>query len=344
MELIIRADASPQMGAGHVMRCLALAQAWLESGHGAVTFLMAISPLALEARLQKEGIRVAHLSVVSGSQEDGEQTAAWAQRTQASWVVVDGYQFDADYQRAIKAAGLKLLFIDDYGHAKHYWADLVLNQNVYADEMLYANREDYTKLLLGTQYALLRKEFWTWHEWQRQVPPTAKQVLVTLGGGDPDNVTLKVIRALEQVDIRGLEVLVVVGASNPHYEELRLAAGKSTQRITLRRNVADMPSLMAWADMAIAAGGSTCWELACFSLPSLMITLADNQKGIVQALDDLGVGMSLGWHSETTLQQIADAFLRVANSAQLRTKMSEKASKLVDASGSRRVISYLYAS
>ena len=132
---------------------------------------------------------------------------------------------------------------------------------------MYANREAHTRLLLGTRYVLLRREFWPWRGWRREIPAVARKVLVTLGGGDPDNVTLKVIRALAQVEIEGLEAVVVVGPANPHLEELQAAVKDTPHPIRLESNVTNMPELMAWADVAITAGGSTCWETAFMGLP-----------------------------------------------------------------------------
>ena len=336
MTLLIRADASPQIGSGHVMRCLALAQAWLQTD-GRVTFLMCPTATILETRLKAEGIQVAHVFVPLGSCEDAEQTVAQAKALDARWVVVDGYQFDADYQRVIKSAGLRLLFIDDYGHATHYWADLVLNQNVYAHEGLYTNREPYTQLLLGTRYALLRKEFWSWQGWQRKIPPVARKVLVTLGGGDPDNVTLKVILALQQVEVEELEVVVVVGGSNPHYEELLATVQISGVSIALLRNVTNMPELMAWADVAIAGGGSTCWELAFMGLPSLLLILAGNQRGIVEKLDHMGVATNLGWCENIAISGIGRELERLISRADKRIKIMQLGQSLVDSCGPERV-------
>ncbi|NEP28200.1 UDP-2,4-diacetamido-2,4,6-trideoxy-beta-L-altropyranose hydrolase, partial [Moorena sp. SIO3I6] len=295
MNLIIRANASLKIGTGHVMRCLALAQAWQETG-GEAIFILNTEACVLQERLRSQSMEVVHLSVSSGSTEDAKQTASFAHQFGADWVVVDGYHFGADYQRVIKEAGLRLLFIDDYGHAAHYWADLVLNQNVYAHEGLYAKRESYTQLLLGTQYTLLRKEFWPWQGWQRQIPTVARKVLVTLGGADPDNVTLKVIQALQQVKVEGLEAVVVVGGSNPHYQQLQAAVHDSGTAITLKYNVTNMPELMAWADIAIAAGGSTCWELAFMGNPSLVVILAENQRQVAEKLDAFGAAINFGWH------------------------------------------------
>ena len=153
---LIRADASAQIGAGHVMRCLALAQALQDDG-GSATFVMASGSPGLEARVKLEKIEVQQIAAKPGSTDDAVKTAELAKQIGAAWVVVDGYQFGALYQKTIKASGLRLLFIDDNGHADHYYADLILNQNIHAHEDMYASKERHSKLLLGTRSALLRR-------------------------------------------------------------------------------------------------------------------------------------------------------------------------------------------
>jgi UDP-2,4-diacetamido-2,4,6-trideoxy-beta-L-altropyranose hydrolase len=338
--LLIRADASPQIGAGHVMRCLALAQAWQQQG-GQVYFVMANIVPSLAARLQAEGMQVIHAPSLSGSHEDAEYTITQAKTLGATWVVVDGYQFGAEYQQVIKATGLRLLFLDDYGHAPHYWADLVVNQNIYAHERLYARREPYTSLLLGSQYVLLRQEFWPWQGWQRQIPTVARRVLVTLGGADPDNVTLKVIQALQRVQLKDLEVVVVVGGNNPHYEQLQTSTRDSEGAIVLTRDVTNMPELMAWADVAITAGGSTCWELAWMRLPCVIIILAENQQQIAENLDMMGVAMNLGWHTSVYRDPMAENISELLYGLDLRREMVQRTYRLVDGNGSSRVIMHM---
>jgi UDP-2,4-diacetamido-2,4,6-trideoxy-beta-L-altropyranose hydrolase len=335
--LLFRVEASIAIGSGHIMRCLALAQAW-QNLEGNAIFAVATDIGKLQTRLETEGIIIHQLSVTSGSIEDGEAVIALAQKLGVSWVVVDGYQFGGNYQQQLKAAGLNLLFVDDYGHAEHYSADLVLNQNLGANENLYPHRENDTQLLLGTQYALLRREFWQWRNWKREIPPTAGKVLVTLGGADPDNVTLKVMQALSAIETEGLEVVVIVGGSNPHYEQLQQVAQASPVSMTLKQNVTNMSEWMAWADIAVAAGGSTNWELAFMGLPSVIITVAENQSAIAQQLGKMGITISLGWHQQLTVHQLTTAVSELLSAQKQRQQMSEKGRQLVDGLGSQRVI------
>jgi UDP-2,4-diacetamido-2,4,6-trideoxy-beta-L-altropyranose hydrolase len=335
--LIIRADASAQIGTGHVMRCLALAQAWQDAG-GRVVFLMAMESPPLEARLRSEGMEVVHLPVQPGSTDDAIQTAALARQVGAGWVVVDGYHFDAGYQRAIKDQGLHLLLVDDIGHAEHYYADLVLNQNIHADEGLYKNREPYTRLLLGTRYVLLRREFLKWRGRKLDIPDVARKVLVTMGGSDPDNVTLKVIQALQQADVDGLEAIVVVGGSNPYYEGLESAVQDSRFPIRLESDVTNMPELMAWADVAVSAGGSTSWELAFTGVPTLVVILASNQRPIAECLDAVGVAVNLGRFEDVSSAKIAQVVMELLTAPTRRAQMSQHGRQLVDGEGTARVL------
>jgi UDP-2,4-diacetamido-2,4,6-trideoxy-beta-L-altropyranose hydrolase len=319
------------------MRCLALAQGWRERGGAAIVVTTAGAP-ELEQRLRAEELDVAHLVAQPGSAADAAEVIASARDLGARWIVVDGYHFDAEYQHALKAAGLRLLFVDDYGHAAHYDADIVLNQNIYAHEGLYAERAPHTRLLLGTRYALLRREFLAWRGWKRLVPEVARKVLVTLGGADRANVTFEVMAALKCCDAAGMEAVVVVGASNPHYQELEAAAEQSPAVIRLVRNVGNMPELMAWADVAISAGGSSCWELAFMRLPIVILVLAENQRMVADGLGAAGAAINLGWHEQVGYHDIAQALSELFQSPAARVAMAERAGVLIDGAGVSRVL------
>lgn len=338
--LLIRADAGTTIGTGHVMRCLALAQAWRRSG-GEATFVMATQSPVLDQRLRDSGMNVSHINAALGSQDDVQQTLSLAKGVGADWLVVDGYQFGATYQQAIKEAGYSLLFIDDYGHADHYYADLVLNQNICAEDSLYTNREPYTKLLLGTRYVLLREEFLAWKDWQRDAPEVACKILVTLGGGDPDNATLKVINAINKLEMQDLEIKVVIGPANPHIVSLREAIDLSPLTFHLLCSAENMSELMAWADVAIVAGGSTCWELCFMEVPFVMMVLAENQEGAAVFLGNRKIAWNLGDYHDIGLHTIAESINEIASNQSRRNQMIKAGKSLVDGDGAQRIINQI---
>jgi len=336
--LLVRCDASVAIGTGHAMRCLALTQAWQDSGGGAV-FAMAEATPAVEQRLQREEVKVAQLKVESGSSDDLQQTLAVTREMQAAWVVVDGYCFDTDYQAALKQAGLKVLFIDDNGHAEHYSADLVLNQNAHARDKLYASRDASTRLLLGPRFAMLRREFKPWREWKRETPALGRNVLVTMGGSDPDNVTQRVVEAI--LSEGDFETTIIAGGSNPHLASLREFLSNSGRVVRLVENAANMPELIASADVAVAGAGTTSWEMCFLGLPALLIVLADNQQGIADELGKQEIMVDLGRGSEVSRSTIARQLRRLAESSAVRREMSRRGHDLVDGLGAERVVSAL---
>lgn len=333
--LILRDDAGPAIGHGHAMRCLALAQAWQDAG-GEAVFAMAQPPSPFTERLQAEDISLVCIKAVPGSPEDAAQLRELAEERGAAWVVVDGYHFSASYQRAIKDAALKLLLIDDHGGGP-YFADLVLNQNLQASEGMYEQRGPNTRLLLGTRYALLRREFAKWREWKREISPIARKLLVTMGGSDPENFTARVLQVLAPGPMKELEAAVVIGGSNPHTEDLE-RAGAQAASVRLHRNVADMGSLMAWADMGISAAGATCWELCLLGLPALLIDLAPNQRPLAEELHRRGAAIHLGSLHDTSVEKLAQELEETARSPETRGRMSARARSLVDGRGAERVV------
>lgn len=334
--LLIRADASPQIGTGHVMRCLALAQAWQSQGGSAFLATTTLAP-ALEARLAGH-CEIVHLSAPPGSPGDVRWTIDLAQSLGSEWIVIDGYQFGVDYQRSIKEAGSRLLMLDDYGHADYYCADFVLNQNISARSSMYPRREPHTQLLLGTPYVLLREEFIRWAGWRRDHPTRARRMLVTLGGSDPENATLRVLQSLSLVPDGELEVVLLVGGLNPHHDEIRKAAGTASVRVTLHRNATDMPALLRWADLLISAAGSTCWEAAFFGLPSIVMVLADNQRLIAAGLAAAGVAINLGEAKAVAGDDLAARIAALRDEPSRRQRMGMQGMRLVDGLGVWRVI------
>lgn len=346
MTLVIRADAFSAIGTGHVMRCIALGIAWKSYG-GNVYFASHCEGDHLRSRIVKEGFQFIDIHephpnpndiVAISSLLNDISTSGYRDKT---IVVLDGYHFDTHYQKSIKLKGYRLLCIDDYGHAAQYCADVILNQNLSADIGLYPNCSPNTIFLLGPSYALLRKEFIRWKNWARVIPNVAKKVLITMGGTDKDNFTLKVIHALNRISIPDLEVTVLLGSTNQHKSEIENTLKSAPFKSQLLVSVDDVAEVMAWADVAIATGGSTSWELAFMGLPSVLVILAENQRPVSEKLESTGISINLGWHNKVKLDSITKVVESIIRDHKARDTMSNSGRSLVNGDGSDEVVRFL---
>ena len=319
------------------MRCLALAQAWKDAG-GSAIFAMAEKMAAIEERIRAEGFDTHDIIAKASSDEDAALTVDLARSQKAVFVVVDGYQFGSEYQICLRQANLNLLFIDDYGHSDSYCADLVLNQNINAGEELYKKRESNTELLLGPAFVLLRKEFWPWRSRQRINPDVAAKILISLGGSDPNNATLKIVRSLRNLAAHGFEAAVVAGGGYTHIEALQKESESSSAPIQIIKNATNMPELMAWSDMALISGGTTTYEAAFMGLPCLIVIIAENQIAVAEKFDSMKAAVNLGPYQDLSSLQIMDAVDDLRLDRDARESLSLTGRQLVDGLGAGRVI------
>lgn len=333
--LIVRADASVRWGTGHVMRCLALAQAWQDLG-GRALFLMAETTDAVGQYLRLQGIEVVSVAGEPAGHDDVQQLKQAATRHGAEWVILDGYHFDANYQHELKSDPLKLLWVDDQG-TRGCTADLVLNQNSNAHESMYPERGSYTRLLLGTSYVLLRRQFLAACRQKREIPSRAQRLLITMGGSDPDNLTALAMQALRFVKTAGLRSIIVAGASNPHFDDLQRSASAAGDAIELRSATSSMPELMQAADMALIAGGGTLWELLFMGCPVLSFARNHVQAEILRDLHERNVVHHLGAPEICSPESVAAAIDKLAESPERRSTMSALGQLEVDGEGARRV-------
>jgi UDP-2,4-diacetamido-2,4,6-trideoxy-beta-L-altropyranose hydrolase len=334
--ILLRADATVRMGTGHVMRCLALAHAAQTTGFPCI-FVSASSLTALPERVSAEGFDNESLAAEAGTAEDAQKLIRLAERVNASWVVIDGYDFSADYQRSVKDAGHKLLAIDDFGHARRYRADIVVNPTPRASRSLYEIDEHSTTLLLGPRYALLRREFWG-GAGARTYPEVARSLLVTLGGSDADNVTGIILRAITMVEVELDEAVVVIGRNNPNYESLAAQAGAMRASVSIVLDPGNMAELMRRADIAVSASGGTALELAAMGVPALLVPIADNQLAVARSLHDEHVAIGLGRVSTLRADSIAAAITDLMLNRARRVQLSSNGRALVDGKGAQRVV------
>ncbi len=330
--LYIRVDAGAGLGTGHFMRCLALAQYWHDEG-GQATFLGAY-PAALSHRLQVERISAHAITAAHPDERDVEETVAMI--PPGVPVVLDGYHFDAAYHYRLGENGRRLLIVDDTGHLDAYGGDMLLNQNVNAGAVEY--RTAPATRLLGTRYALLGRPFRDWADERATAQPKhARNLLVTMGGADPNNDTLNALRALADTNVAGFSVRVVAGAANSHVDDLRSFCDTGTLNCELVVDTTEMPSLMAWADLAIAASGSTCWELAYMRVPTVYVAIAANQAAVGEGMASQGAGVYIGLRAQFDWGHVAETALALATDRDRRFELAEAAGMLVDGQGVVRV-------
>ncbi len=344
--LMIRADADSIMGTGHVMRCLALAEAWRDRG-GEVLFVGRIEPEALRQRIECE--EEAGLIDLADRHPDPADLAAMRclagkqlnRYGALGWMVLDGYHFDCGYQQAMRDAGWQLLVIDDLGQIPEYHCEVLLNQNLYAPSLAYQCSPG-AVMLLGPRYALLRREFRCLGE-ERSLPDSAQRLLITMGGGDEHNVTAKVLTALALSGFEDIEVKVVLGPANSHANGLGALVAGLPFRCELARDVADMAVLIRWADAAVTAAGITTYELACAGTPFVTLITADNQEANANKFAEHGMALTLGWYDIIASDKLASRLREfLCDGGQLRDQAA-KGRELVDGRGAERVVSALLA-
>lgn len=333
--LLARADAGGRMASGHLVRTLALAQAWESLGGRAVLVARCASGDA-PASVAASGIELVDAPASHPAEADAGFLASLIRSRGASWVSCDGYHFDAGYTGRLRREGAKVLVLDDVATAPLYDADAILNQNIRAERLTYTCAGP-TAMLLGPGFALLRPEFLGRAARDRS-SSQAVRVLVTMGGSDPDNQTARVLRALDAVEAPALEVTVIVGNTNPHRQALdQQVRALRRHAITLVDNPPDVAAHFERADLAVSGAGSTCYELCHLGVPMILLTLADNQRGIADGLQEADAAVHAGRADAPIDAEIIAAVRLLASDAGRRVRMALAGRRLVDGKGGERV-------
>lgn len=311
MRVLIRTDASVDIGSGHAIRCLTLADQ-LRANGAEVAFLCTELPGAMLELIRARGYLCGQLppAVVGENVLDADEsirTAAEIMPGISDWMVVDHYQLDARWEKKVRVCSRRVMVIDDIANRPHL-CDLLVDQN-YEDVERYKRFVSHDcRLLLGPSYALLRPEYAEYRALKTVRTQFIRRVLVFFGGSDHQDLTGTALKALSVPALSGLDVDLVVGANYIHYDSLNQLAS-IRGKTTIHRPRSHLADLMTSADIAIGAGGVTNWERMCLGLPSLVITLAENQVPISKILHQRGVIRLLGKSEEVTATRISDELL-----------------------------------
>ncbi|PPK51320.1 UDP-2,4-diacetamido-2,4,6-trideoxy-beta-L-altropyranose hydrolase [Marinobacter persicus] len=358
MKIAFRADASIQIGTGHVMRCLTLGEELRRQGHQCLFICRNhggnLADLIAQRGFELHLLRSAETSGMLGTQEpalahahwlgvpwqtDAAQTLEVLTRDNIDWLIVDHYALHAQWERSLAEAVGQIMVIDDLADREHECAVLL-------DQNLGRQPEDYDELvppsctkLIGPTYGLLRPEFAELRavSLERRCSPQLKRILISLGGVDRTNVTGQVLEALSNTTLSPeTEIDIVMGGSAPHLEAVKRQASELPFQATVSVNVSDMAERMRRADLAIGAAGGTAWERCCLGLPSVLLILADNQISGTDALVRAGAVMTPG---ERTLTSSAlFSILELLNSnSEILAKMAQAAAQLSDGLGAAKI-------
>ena len=348
MKVVFRADASLAMGTGHVMRCLALAQA-LKDNKVNVEFICRKHKGSLIDKIRSNRLNVHELEVLEEAddklahshwlgatqQQDADDCIEILKSEKIDWLIVDHYALDEQWQKKLKPYYEKLMVIDDLADRKHQ-CDILLDQN------FGRSLQDYkelvptsSKLLMGSKYALLRPEFEKYRQYSlnRRKNEKFKKLLVNMGGTDTDNITGKVIERLQIAKLpKDVEITIVMGKTAPHLSNIITSVNKLPYGSEVKVDVDNMAELMANADIAIGASGATTWERCCLGLPTIQLVTAYNQEFIASKLNKINA---------IKLVEIDDVVENLENFQYWMKSTGESASKVTNGSGIKSVLECL---
>jgi UDP-2,4-diacetamido-2,4,6-trideoxy-beta-L-altropyranose hydrolase len=357
VKIAFRVDASEKIGTGHFMRCLTLANAVRKRG-AQTCFVSRQMPEHFLGMLAQQGHAYMPLAPALGQQLAGDLShAAWLETSQEvdaqasraalasqawDWLMVDHYALDRRWESALRQTARKILVIDDLADRQHD-CDMLLDQNFYRDMPgRYAGKVPaHCQLLLGPRFALLRDEFRELHEKARPHEGAVERLLVFFGGVDADNYTGLALRALAEGVGGDIQVDVVLGAQHPFREAIESACAQRGYSYHLQTT--RMAELMAAADLAIGAAGSTSWERCCLALPAIVFSLADNQSEIAKGIEQLGAGCYLQAKAADVEGTLRAVLCQLLNDRQRLADYSRRGYSLVDGKGVDRVCACLSA-
>jgi len=334
MKVVVRVDASADIGIGHLMRCLALADALRVKGAN-VSFVCRCLSEGTRGLIQSQHALIA----IDDPAVDADQTLTAIDRLSGGkarsidWLIVDHYGIGASWETMLRPHVTRIMVIDDLANRRHD-CDILLDQNFYEDA---DNR--YERLVparcikaLGPSFALLRREFYETPCRLRSRDGSIRKILVGFGGSDPTNETVKTLRALSAPAFDGVGIDVIIGPANRHARALRDQFA-ADPRVVFHERVMKVAELMSSADLAIGAGGTMTWERSYLGLPAIVIVTAENQAKTASAMHRIGAIINLGSCLGVDEAHIAAAVEGLAVDPQALRSLGEKARAVMSAGG-----------
>lgn len=336
--IVFRVDGNEQIGLGHMMRCLSIADALTDIREDV---LFVTADKKCERLLDQRGYRnfVLHTDFTDMNSEL-EQLLSLIDQYKPAAVFVDSYYVSDSYLRQLKDKA-ELFYLDDQ-LSFPYPADVVINYNIFGKaedyKRLYRDADIVPRFVLGTEYTPLRSEFS--HVVPQDQPEQAKKVLISTGGADPQHIALRMIRSI--IDNRQafsrFDFTFIIGGANADFDLIR-ALAQDIEQVNIAYNVQNMSQLMLGHDIAVSAAGSTLYELCACGLPTITYVCADNQIPAAKVFGEKGIMIDAGDYrlDDDFIRHIFDAVAALADDKALRNRMASAAVKVVDGCGANRL-------
>jgi UDP-2,4-diacetamido-2,4,6-trideoxy-beta-L-altropyranose hydrolase len=342
MNVTIRVDSSLELGTGHAVRCLALAEAIRLQG-GRCRFVSARATPWVERAIRAAGHELVGIECPdwaapssglawSADLQLGDAAATLAAAPDSRWVVVDHYGLDAIWERTVRAEGQLCLAIDDLGRL--HACDLLLDQTLHADAEARYRDSTAGQRLLGPRFALLRPGFADAHRSATVREAAVRRLFLMMSGSDPLDMTGLALDAVEQAGLSDVVVDVVTGSAHPKLDTLRSRVARHPGW-TLQIDTDRVHELMLGADLAIGAGGTATWERCALGLPTLALEIAENQRDLLREAALAGLLHAVPGPPDAA--RLAAHLGVLAESGALRALISRRALAAVDGRGALRV-------
>lgn len=359
--IAFRTDASFDIGSGHLMRCLTLADELVNRGHECVFAIrsqpgdhsqlvlergheLLLLPRVIDDGADHSGSELAHANwLMGGMDRDAYDFIEALQGRKPEWLVVDHYGIDRRWEARVRAFCSRVLVVDDLADREHF-CDVLLDQNFGRTPNSYAGLvPESSTTLCGPEFALLRREFRQWRDYsirqKREV--SGHRLLINLGGVDQDNITGRVLEALLRCPGADLfDVTVVMGSNAPCLEVVKKQVRQLNLKIKLLTGISNMAEVMANSDLAIGAAGATSWERCCLGLPTLLLVIAENQQAGAAALSENGVALCI-FDMDRVSSQLCERLARLSDQ---RDAFMSASTALCDGAGAVRVANCLQES
>lgn len=329
----VRCDGGVSIGMGHVMRCIALANILGDAFN--IRFVIQQSTINVKQAIRSAGFE--YIEIPRTEDFHIESTYIHQHLRPDSVVILDGYNFQSSYQKAIKEHHHILIAIDDL-HAWRQYADIVINHGGHINADSYS-KEAYTKLLLGYNYLLLRKEFYSIT--RRQSINTIEKVILSFGASDEYNLSLRFANWLLEHN-PSIKLHILASEINPHFNDLRDFA-KSSTRVALHW---DIPAnrvieIMQDSQLLICPASTISLEGSSVGISILSGTTASNQINNCDTITKSGAALGLGNLNQCIKEDFLRAFDYLCNNADVLNKQLIAQAKMIDGKSADRILSEL---